>query len=102
MIVSEQVNSALCVAIEALSEVAREGTASDRIAASKVLLDAVTIAHTQLRRDEILSRTMPLLDVISKNLSGLLDEGTTWSPVLALDPAAQSSIVMSLTKEITG
>jgi hypothetical protein len=99
-ITNEKIECALEMALTALSGVAATGTNEERIAASKVLIEAVSMAGNQMRKEALTARVLPLVDTVTRNLAGQLSPDEPFAPVYALDTAQQASIIMSLTKEI--
>jgi ethanolamine ammonia-lyase large subunit len=99
-ITNEKIESALEMALTSLAGVAATGTNEERIAASKVLIEAVEMASNQMRKQMITTRVLPLIDSVTRNLSGTLTENDDYAPVYSLEPAQQGSILMSLTKEL--
>ena len=101
-VTSEKLEMAVEAALISLTGVAATGTNEEKIAASKALIDAVQVASTQVRKEMITSRVLPLIDAVTKNLSGQLVEGVDeFAPVYGLDIAQQGSLLMSITKEIS-
>ncbi len=100
-ITNEKIENALEMALTSLAGVAATGTNEERISASKVLIEAVEMASNQLRKQMLTTRVLPLIDSVTRNLSGTLSESDDYAPVYALEPAQQGSILMSLTKELS-
>jgi hypothetical protein len=44
---------------------------------------------------------LPLMDVVTRNMAGKLNEDDDWAPILSLNPAEQGSILLSLSKELS-
>lgn len=99
-ITNEKIESALEMALTSLSKVAATGSNDEKIAASKVLIEAVEMASNQMRKQMLTTRVLPLIDSVTRNLSGTLSDDDDYAPVYALEPAQQGSILMSLTKEL--
>ena len=99
-VTADKLEDALEMALASLAGVAASGSNDERIAASKALVDAVEMATVQLRKQQLLVRVLPLVDVVTRNLAGKLQEDDDWAPVLSLDPAAQGSVLLSLSKEL--
>ena len=99
-ITNEKIESALEMALTSLSKVAGTGSNEEKISASKVLIEAVEMASNQMRKQMITTRVLPLIDSVTRNLSGKLSDDDDYAPVYALKPAQQGSILMSLTKEL--
>ncbi len=100
-VTSEKLEMAVEAALISLTGVAASGTNEEKIAASKALIEAVSVASTQMRKQMITARVLPLIDSVTRNLSGTLTETDSFAPVYALDAAQQGSLVMSLTKELS-
>ena len=96
-----KVEAALELALTALGEVAATGTPDERVAASKVLLEAVELYEVQRRKNQLVNSVSPLLDVLVRNLSGLLEADDRYCPALALEPAQAGSLVLSLTQTVS-
>jgi hypothetical protein len=97
---SEKLEVALEVALTTLCGVAATGTNDEKVAAAKELVNAVQVASTELRKEAVTARVLPLLDAVSRNLAGQLTEGDTYAPVYGLDAAQQGSLLLTLTKEV--
>jgi hypothetical protein len=100
-VTGEKLEDALEMALTSLAGVAASGTNEERISASRVLIEAVEMASVQLRKQQVLAKVLPLMDVVTRNLAGKLSEEDDWAPVLSLDPAAQGSVLLSLSKELS-
>lgn len=100
-VTTEKLEDALEMALTSLSGVAATGSNEEKIAASKVLIEAVEMASNQMRKQMLTARVLPLIDSVTRNLSGTLAEDADYAPVYALEPAQQGSILMSLTKELS-
>lgn len=96
----EKIEDALEMALTSLSKVAATGSNEERIAASKVLIEAVEMASGELRRTKLADRVLPLIDSVTRNLSGQLDDDAEFAPVFAMDVAQQSSLLMGMMKDI--
>lgn len=97
---NNKIEAALEMALAALSGVAATGSNEEKIAAAKALIDAVEMAGTQLRKEAVAQRVLPLLSVVTKNLAGQMNPDDPFAPALSLDIAQQGSLLMSLSKEI--
>ena len=73
----------------------------EKILASKELIQAVNMAGTQLRKEAVAARVLPLLEVVTRNLSGQLTEESPFAPVYSLDLAQQGSLIMAISKELS-
>ena len=98
---SEKLEASLELALVALGQVCQSGTNEEKIAASKELVSAVNMAGTQLRKEAVAARVLPLLEVVTRNLSGQLTEGDSFAPVYSLDLAQQGSLIMAISKELS-
>jgi len=99
-ITNEKIEDALEMALTSLAGVAASGTNEEKIAASKVLIEAVDMAGNQMRRAMLADRVLPLIDSVTRNLAGQLADDAEYAPVYALDVAQQSSLLMGITKEL--
>ena len=100
-VTTEKLEDALEMALTSLSGVAATGSNEEKIAASKVLIEAVEMASNQMRKQMISTRVLPLIDAVTKNLSGTLSDTDEYAPVYALDSAQQGSLLMSIVKEVS-
>lgn len=100
-VTTEKLEDALEMALTALSGVCATGSNEEKIAASKVLIEAVQMSSNQMRKHQIATRVLPLIESVTKNLSGQLEAGDDYAPVYSLDLAQQGSLIMSLSKEIS-
>lgn len=96
----DKVEAALELALTSLGEVAATGTNDERIAASKVLLEAVELYEVQRRKNHLAATVNPLLDTLVRNMSGLLEEDDRYCPALTLEPAQSGSLILSLTSQV--
>lgn len=99
-ITNEKLAASLELALVALGQVCQSGTNEEKIAAARELVTAVDMAGTQLRKAMLTERVLPLIDCVTSNLAGKLEEGDPMAPVYHLDIAQQSSLLMGITKEI--
>lgn len=99
---ADALEAALETALISLASVATSKTAvdSDKIAASKVLIEAVVAASGELRKTQMASAMLPLMTSLTRNLSGTLEEGDDYAPVFGMDICQQSSLLMAVTKEL--
>jgi hypothetical protein len=97
----EKLEDALEIALISLAGIASTGTNDEKISASRVLIEAVEMASVQLRKQQVLGKVLPLMDVVARNMGGKLCEDDDWAPVLSLDPATQGSILLALSKELS-
>ncbi len=96
----ELIESAMEMAIQSLSQVAATGTNDEKIAASRVLIEAAETYATQRRKDELSATVSPLIDLMVRNLAGLLEETDRYAPCLSLEPAQSGSLILSLTQQV--
>lgn len=99
-ITNEKLEASLELALVALGQVCQSGSNEEKIAASRELVAAVEMAGTQLRKAMLTERVLPLIDTVTKNLAGQLQEDDEFAPIYSLDIAQQSSLLMGITKEI--
>lgn len=99
-VTTEKLEAALEIAIVSLSEVCRSGTNDEKISASKVLIEAVEMSSTQLRKEKWVASVLPLAEAVTKNLAGQLTADDNFAPVYTMDPAQQGSLLMAISKEI--
>jgi hypothetical protein len=100
VITNEKIEDALEMALTSLAGVAATGSNDEKIAACKVLIEAVDMAGNQKRRSMLADRVMPLIDSVTRNLAGQLADDAEYAPVYALDVAQQSSLLMGITKDL--
>jgi hypothetical protein len=96
----EKVEAALEMALTSLSQVAATGTNEERVAASKVLIEAVEVYEVQRRKNELAMTVNPLLDIMVRNMSGLLEANDRYAPALTLEPCQAGSLILSLTSQV--
>ena len=99
-ITNEKIEASLELALVALGQVCQNGTNEEKIAASRELVAAVEMAGTQLRKAMLTERVLPLIDSVTRNLAGQLDDDAEFAPVFAMDVAQQSSLLMGMTKDL--
>ncbi len=97
----EKLEASLELALVALGQVCQTGTNEEKIAASKELVSAVNMAGTQMRKEAVAARVLPLLEVVTRNLAGQLTESDSYAPIYGLDLAQQGSLLMQISKEIS-
>ena len=90
--------AALELAVLALGEVCREGTADERVTAATVLVQAVKEERDWKRKCALSAVFVPLLQTLSGNLAGNLDEDHPYGPVLGLTAVEQGNLLLQLTK----
>jgi len=98
----DKIEAAFDMALTALARIcaSSQSTNEEITEAAKVLLNGCEMASTQVRKQMMTARVMPLLDAVTRNLSGQLTGDDEFCPVYSLDPAQQSSIIMNITKEL--
>jgi hypothetical protein len=96
----EKLEASLELALVALGQVCQTGSNEEKIAASRELVQAVEMAGTQLRKAMLAERVYPLIDSVTKNLAGKLNDDDEFCPVYSLGVAEQSALLLGVTKEI--
>ena len=99
-VTTEKLEASLELALVALGQVCQTGSNEEKIAASRELVAAVEMAGTQLRKAMLAERVYPLIDSVTKNLAGQLDDDDEFCPVYSLGVAEQSALLLGVTKEI--
>ena len=99
-VTTEKLEASLELALVALGQVCQTGSNDEKIAASRELVHAVEMAGTQLRKAMLAERVLPLIDSVTKNLAGQLNEDDEFCPVYSLGVAEQSALLLGVTKEI--
>ena len=99
-ITTSKLEASLELALVALGQVCQTGTNEEKIAASRELVQAVEMAGTQLRKAMLAERVYPLIDSVTKNLAGQLNDDDEFCPVYSLGVAEQSALLLGVTKEI--
>ena len=100
MVPSEKLETALDLALTALAQVAATGTNEEKIKASVALLQGVDLAFEANRKVAVASKVLPLLDAVTKNLSGQLTAEDPWAPAYTLEPTQQASLLMAFSKQL--
>lgn len=95
-----KIEDAMELAITSLSSIAATGSAEEKIQASKVLLDACEMYAIQHRKDDLANRVTPLIDVLVRQMSGMLTPDDAFCPAMQLDPCQAGSLVMSLSTQV--
>jgi len=90
--------AALRLAVDTLGEVCRDGDNEVRVKASVALLQAVKEEREWRRKAAVTATLLPLLETLGANLSGRLEEGSPYGPVLELAPVEQGNLLLALTK----
>lgn len=99
-VTTEKLEASLELALVALGQVCQTGSNEEKIAASRELVQAVEMAGTQLRKAMLAERVYPLIDSVTKNLAGQLNDDDEFCPVYSLGVAEQSALLLGVTKEI--
>jgi len=99
-VTTEKLEASLELALVALGQVCQTGSNEEKIAASRELVAAVEMAGTQLRKAMLAERVYPLIDSVTKNLAGQLNDDDEFCPVYSLGVAEQSALLLGVTKEI--
>lgn len=99
-VTNETLEASLELALVALGQVCQCGTNDEKIAASRELIAAVEMASSQIRKAAIAERVYPLIDSVTKNLAGQLEDDAEFAPVFSLDISSQSALLMAVTKEL--
>lgn len=97
-----QINEAITLAMETLADVCQseEASPSDRIAASKVLFEAVDSSYDASRKAALAATALPLLQATVKSLKGDLSPEDSYSPIFELEAHEQATFVLQLAKQI--
>jgi hypothetical protein len=90
--------AALELAVVTLGEVCRDADPETRVKASVALLQAVREEREWRRKGALTATLLPLLETLGANLSGQLEEGSPYGPVLELAPVEQGNLLLALTK----
>ena len=96
----KKIEDAMELVITSLSSIAANGSATERIEASKVLLNACEMYAVQHRKGDLASRITPLIDVLVRQMSGMLTPDDAFCPAMELDPCQAGSLVMSLSTQL--
>lgn len=91
-------DAALELAVVTLGEVCRDGEPETRVRAAVALLQAVREEREWRRKGALTATLLPLLETLGANLSGRLEEGSPYGPVLELAPVEQGNLLLALTK----
>ncbi len=97
----KKLEDAVDLALLTLAEVAATGTNDEKIKAATALLQGVSFAYETNRKAALASRVFPLIDAVTKNLSGTLTEDDAYAPAFALEPTQQASLLASFTKQLS-
>ena len=91
-------DAALELAVMTLGDVCRVGDYDERVKAAVALLQAVREEREWGRKGALTTMLLPLLETLGANLSGRLEVGTPYGPVLELTPVEQGNLLLALTK----
>jgi len=97
----EKLENALELALVTLGQVAATGTNEEKVKAASALLQGVSLAYEVSRKAALASRLLPLVDAVTRNLSGQLTESDPYAPAFALEPTQQASLLAAFTKNLT-
>ena len=98
LVADEKLETALKLALTALAEVAATGTNEDKVKASLALLQGVNLAYESNRKAALVSRVLPLLESVTKNLAGTLTDDDAWAPAFNLETTQQASLLLAFSK----
>ena len=98
----EMMEAVWSAAVDALKSVAENEDCipADRIAASKVLIEALHSQYDVRRKAALTASVLPLLKRTMRSLSGDLTSEEDFAPVFELDAAEQANFVLQLTRHI--
>jgi hypothetical protein len=80
--------------------VAATGNNDEKVRAATALLQGVGLAYEVQRKAALSARVLPLVDAVTKNLSGTLSENDSYAPAFALEPTQQASLLTAFVKEL--
>jgi hypothetical protein len=100
LVETEKLEVALDLALTALAQVAATGTNEEKVKAATALLQGVNLAYETSRKAAVASKVLPLLEAVTKNLSGQLGEDDPWAPAYTLEPLQQASLLMAFSKQL--
>ena len=100
LVADEKLETALDLALTALAQVAASGTNEEKVKAAVALLQGVNLAFENNRKAALVSKVLPLLESVTKNLSGTLSEDDAWAPAFNLEPSAQASLLLAFSKQL--
>lgn len=88
-------------AMDALREIAKDETqpAKERVAASKVMLEAVSQNYADVQKMMITQQMLPMLETVSKSLHGAQDENS-YSPIFELDAVEQANFALNIVSNL--
>ncbi|MCP9903107.1 hypothetical protein KBY85_02990 [Cyanobium sp. BA5m-10] len=88
------------LALTTLAVVASSGTNDEKVRAATALLQGVGLAYEVQRKEALSLRVLPLVDAVTKNLSGTLRDDDNYAPAFALEPTQQASLLTAFVKEL--
>lgn len=100
LVAEEKLTTALDLALTALAQVAATGTNDEKVKASVALLQGVNLAFENNRKAALVSKVLPLLESVTKNLAGTLSEDDHWAPAFNLEPTQQASLLLAFSKQL--
>lgn len=101
LVADEKLETALDLALTSLAQVAATGTNEEKVKASVALLQGVNLAYENNRKAALVSKVLPLLESVTKNLAGTLTENDAWAPAFGLEPTQQASLLLSFSKQLS-
>ena len=100
LVADEKLETALDLALTSLAQVAATGNNDEKVRASVALLQGVNLAYENNRKAALVTKVLPLLESVTKNLAGTLTEDDAWAPAFNLEPSAQASLLLAFSKQL--
>ncbi|WP_254960071.1 hypothetical protein [Cyanobium sp. BA5m-10] len=100
MVSQETLENSVELALTTLAVVASSGTNDEKVRAATALLQGVGLAYEVQRKEALSLRVLPLVDAVTKNLSGTLRDDDNYAPAFALEPTQQASLLTAFVKEL--
>lgn len=100
MVSHETLEHSVELALTTLAQVAATGNNDEKVRAATALLQGVGLAYEVQRKAALSARVLPLVDAVTKNLSGTLSENDSYAPAFALEPTQQASLLTAFVKEL--
>ena len=100
MVSQETLENSVELALTTLAVVASSGTNDEKVKAAIALLQGVGLAYEVQRKEALSLRVLPLVDAVTKNLSGTLSDDDNYAPAFALEPTQQASLLTAFVKEL--
>ena len=100
MVSQETLENSVELALTTLAVVASSGTNDEKVRAATALLQGVGLAYEVQRKQALSLRVLPLVDAVTKNLSGTLSDDDNYAPAFALEPTQQASLLTAFVKEL--